>query len=45
MSASGEDLEIRQASLGVDRQLVGAAEMAYRELLRVPLQSSAAWAA
>jgi predicted NBD/HSP70 family sugar kinase len=45
MSASGEDLEIRRASLGVDRQLVGAAEMAYRELLRVPLQSSAAWAA
>ncbi|KHK99456.1 transcriptional regulator [Microbacterium mangrovi] len=36
MPASAEDLEIRPALLGVDRQLVGAAEAAFRELLRAP---------
>jgi predicted NBD/HSP70 family sugar kinase len=43
MSANGEDLEIRPAMLGVDRLLVGAAEIAYRDLLRVPLQTAARW--
>ncbi|HWT33262.1 MAG TPA: ROK family protein [Microbacterium sp.] len=41
MPASGEDLQIRPALLGVDRQLVGAAEVAFRDLLRLPLQASA----
>jgi predicted NBD/HSP70 family sugar kinase len=36
MPASAEHLEIRPALLGVDRQLVGAAEVAFRELLRAP---------
>ncbi|MDL9978901.1 ROK family protein [Microbacterium sp. ASV49] len=42
MSANGEELEIRQASLGVDRLLVGAAEIAFRDLLHHPLHASAA---
>ncbi|HKT55472.1 MAG TPA: ROK family transcriptional regulator [Microbacterium sp.] len=42
MPASGEGLQIRPAQLGVDRQLVGAAEVAFRDLLRLPLQAIAA---
>jgi predicted NBD/HSP70 family sugar kinase len=36
MPASAEHLEIRPALLGIDRQLVGAAEIAFWELLRAP---------
>lgn len=41
MPASAEQLEIRPALLGVDRQLVGAAEVAFRELLRAPTSAIA----
>lgn len=42
MPANGENLEVRPALLGVDRLLVGAAEIAFRELLRNPLQTPTA---
>lgn len=36
MSANGDDVEVRVASLAEDRLLIGAAEAAFAELLRAP---------
>lgn len=36
MSANGDDVEVRVASLAEDRLLIGAAESAFAELLRDP---------
>lgn len=41
MPANGEDLSIRLAALGEDRLLIGAAEVAFAELLRDPVSAAA----